>query len=422
MLQSPLIASAIVALLYLGSAAFVTVLFAIRHGGRREDSVEDHESIAASRFTIPVSVIVPLADSVPVSTLPSPDFVAALLSLHYPEFEVIVVVDERHPWLDRLKAEWDLEAHEFFYRKSLATADVRRIYRSPRDARLLVIEKQPGGRADAVNCGVNVARFRYVTSIDPRIRFDAEALLRAMTGALRDPAAAIGASSRLERGGDSRVLRLATIRSLMLSNMAMARSIAAPAAPDAVIVWRRDAILQLGGFSPTAADADFDMTVRVEGSSKLGGEVVQTAEIFGQLESTGEERLTSLVARRQLAALQAVRSLAGAGAVGRNRLRAVLVSDVITPLAEVGAVGATAAAALGGWLPWRDVVLVFVLLSFGRAVISSAALLMRGAAAASPDRASLTGLLLFAPLELFVTAPAAVVGRARGVWSFVQRT
>src|SRR4051812_48892628 len=152
MVQFALIASIILAFAYLGTITLATLLFALQRGGRREQPAEDRDSIAGSRFTIPVSIIVPLASDVPASGTNLPGgFLAALLALQYPEFEVVVVVDQDHGWFQALKAEWKLDAHEFFYRKSLATADVRRIYRSPRDARLLVIEKQPGGRADALN-------------------------------------------------------------------------------------------------------------------------------------------------------------------------------------------------------------------------------------------------------------------------------
>ena len=52
--------SAVVALAGLLTVAMVTVALALKYGGRQEDSADDHDALAASRFTIPVSVIVPL--------------------------------------------------------------------------------------------------------------------------------------------------------------------------------------------------------------------------------------------------------------------------------------------------------------------------------------------------------------------------
>ena len=114
--------------------------------------------------------------------------------------------------IDTLGPDWQLEAREFFYRKTIETADVRRIYRSARDSRLMVIDKAAAGPSDALNCGVNVARYRYVMSVAPEVIFDRDALLRVMTAALRDPANVIGASSHVERGDVSSVRLVAGIR------------------------------------------------------------------------------------------------------------------------------------------------------------------------------------------------------------------
>lgn len=420
MLQAALVYSVIATLLFLGAVALAAVVFALKRGGRREDSSEDREGLASSRFTIPVSIIVPLTGDSSAGGPAAKEFFAALLTLHYPEYEVIVVADEQHAGLEALKSEWDLAAHEFFYRKSLETAEVRRIYRSNRQSRLLVIEKRAAGRADAMNCGVNLARYRYVTSVDAAIRFDADALLRAMAAPLRDPAASVGATSLVERR-DGSALQLAAIRSLMLSRMALTHGIAAPVAHDAVTVWRRDAILQLGGFSAIAADADFDMAIRVQTSPTLTGGVVQTPEIFGHIPARPRQDVRYVAARRQRAALQAVGHLLTAGASARRGLAPVLGSAIVIPLAQLWAVVASVAAASAGWLAWRDAVLVVVLLSLGRGIVSSGALLMRGAAAGAPDGASLMRLLLFAPIESVVTGPAAMIGRATGAWFFAKR-
>ncbi len=76
--------------------------------------------LATSRFTIPVSLIVPIeadADD-------APHRVRHLLQLRYPELELIVVVSAG-PALDDLKHGLSLSAAEVFYRKSLAGAAVR---------------------------------------------------------------------------------------------------------------------------------------------------------------------------------------------------------------------------------------------------------------------------------------------------------
>src|SRR5207244_7982184 len=127
--------------------------------------------------------------------------ISSLLALNYPEFEVIVVADgASRPMMDGLTREWQLDAREFFYRRTIEISEVRRIYRSGRDSSLMVIDKAAGGYSDALNCGVNVARYRYFMTVSPEVTFDSDALLRVMAAALRDPANVIGASNHVEGG------------------------------------------------------------------------------------------------------------------------------------------------------------------------------------------------------------------------------
>ena len=55
----------------------------------KESNAEDTQTIAESRFTIPVSVIAPMRDEEVLAG----HVVEALLDLDYPEFEIIVVDD-----------------------------------------------------------------------------------------------------------------------------------------------------------------------------------------------------------------------------------------------------------------------------------------------------------------------------------------
>ena len=168
--QALVVTSLWLSLVYLLVVAGTAIVAALRAGGRREERVLRDEAVSGSRFTIPVSIIVPLTGD--------------------PAFEVIVVGDAAAAaQIDELSRDWQLEAREFFYRQALRTADVERIYRSAVDPRLMVIDKASGGYGDTLNCGVNVARYRYVMSVPPGIAFDNDALLRIMAAALGIPAA-----------------------------------------------------------------------------------------------------------------------------------------------------------------------------------------------------------------------------------------
>jgi len=424
LLQTLLEYSVVLSLAYLALLAAVTVVLALRLGGRREEPADDYDTLSASRFTIPVSLIVPLRDdSGPVAPT-----LTALLGLSYPEFEVIVVAEglPAAAW-SALKDEWALEAKEFFYRQSLATAAVQKIYRSGRDARLMIVDKTPtGSLADALNCGVNLARFRYIGAVESGLVFDADALLRAMSAPLRDPAGVVAATSHIEsygaashgRIGDA-LQRLASIRALMDSRLVWRTLQAVLGTTDAVAVWRRDAIILLDGFSLSAADPDLDMMVRLQTSTtpRVSGRIVRSAEIFGQIGPRSLASCVQLATRRQFAAWQAL--WAGRTLDGRALMYFVM-SELVTPLVQAWVLVAITAGALAGWVPWWDAALVLILLSFGLAVVSGVAVLLRGAAPGAPDESALRALLLAAPFDFVVSGSVAAYAKCASFWAFLK--
>jgi hypothetical protein len=431
MMHSILIATLSASAAYLVALAAATLVLALRAGGRREIRVEDHDVLSESRFTIPVSLIVRLAAPLQVSIERASDTVAAALALNYPELEVIVVAEDlaEADW-SALKIEWQLDAREFFYRQSLTSAPVRMVYRSARDARLMVVDKSPvapdrkqqaGARAaDALNCGVNLARYRYVCAIDPALVFDADALLRAMTAPMRDPAVVVGATSHMEvadqAGLASALQRLASLRAIMESRVIWAHLHIGFGPRDGVVVWRRDAIVQSGGFSLAAADADYEMMLRLQTSAQPGvaGRVVRTSEVFGRVDPRSFVEDFRRTARRQRASVSAILHLPAKS----STLYYVLQAEVITPLVQAWLLTGTAAGVGAGWLSWRHLALAFVLLSFGRASLAAAALLIRGSQPGSPDEQASSRLLLAAPLECIVAGTAAGWARTAGALAF----
>jgi hypothetical protein len=419
--QLALTSSVVAALAYLAIVSTIAVVTALRAGGRREDSPEGDDAPAASRLTMPVSIIVPAGTAVGIDKT-----IHQLLALTYPELEVIVMVDAPASGIGALAAEWQLESREFFYRRALETAPVRRIFRSVRDARLMVVEKDADHRSDLLNCGVNLARYRYVAVVPPGVRFDRPALLRAMAPALRDPGAIVGIGSHIERAPqgvhledrDARFQRLRSIRALMFTRLFWSRMRQAVGPDDAVVIWRRDAVVQANGFSRSVSDPDLDMMFRLQ-QAGAGGErrFVRSDDAFGQSDAQPAARSRALARSHQHAVLRAMAAW-GPGASQAPGLQPVvhfLESELITPLAQTWAVLATTIGAAAGWLTWTVVVATLLLLSFGSAVVTSTALLLRGAYPEAPDRAELTALLRLAPLEVVLSRPLRALSRLAGL-------
>ncbi len=105
--------------------------------------------------------------------------VSSLLNLKYPDYELIVVNDgSRDETLARLIEAFKLIRVDYQYTKSLNTAPIRGIYRNASLPKLVVIDKSNGGKADALNAGINVANKEYFCGIDADSLLEPEALLR----------------------------------------------------------------------------------------------------------------------------------------------------------------------------------------------------------------------------------------------------
>jgi len=410
----------IVSVLFLAWASTAIIVRALRRGGRREDVTDDHEALAVSRFTIPVSIIVTLEDA-------ASDVLAAvqrLLALDYPEFEIVLIANGVEPdALVSLVSAYGLEAQEFFYRRTLTSSPVTRILRSDREERLIVVEKERSSVADAVNCGIDFARFRFVTAMGPDVVFEGDALLRAMSPALRDPARVLAVSSHIERRLPAhanrwmdrliaRFQRLESVRAIMESRLVWQSLPCAFAPADAVVVWRRDAVLHAGGFLENGRDPVIDLMRRVEASeSKNGAHVVRTGEIVGYTSGTSLRAAVETAQRRRRGAWQAGPQLATDPA-----LRTFALVELLTPLASTALLLATLTGAIASWWSaWAPIAAVCTL-TLGHAAVSSVALLSRASAPGSPDGPELAHLLLAAPLEYVVYRPSLACLRLASVF------
>jgi hypothetical protein len=409
-LQSVALVAAALAVLYLVSVAGVLIARAVATGGRRDDAIEHNDARSTSRFTIPVSIVVPVGKA--TATLGT--CVTDLLALNYPEFEVILVCDAAtSSLLDELTRTWNIEARELFYRKTLPTSDVRRIYRSCADPRLVVVDLASSqGYADAMNCGVNIARYRYVASIAPGISFDSEALLRLMTQPLADPGRIVGASQVVERRGG--FARLASIRALMETRLVWRTRRLALGGQDVVAVWRRDAVLRCNGFPARAANPALALMFAMQASGH-GSRFVRDRGIFGAADAgTPRDRMRAASTRQRGAWRSLGAMLLQRGALRWSTWMAFAHAELCVPLAHLVLLALAVAGAAAGWVTWLGVASLIVLLAFGHAAVTAAALLVRGAAPGAPTELELRRLLFLAPVEFIAARPALALGRLLG--------
>ncbi|HEY5992990.1 MAG TPA: glycosyltransferase [Gallionellaceae bacterium] len=118
---------------------------------------------AYAGFLPPVSLLVPAYNE--AATIAAS--VRSMLQLTYHEFEIIVINDgSTDETLAELMREFDLIPFAEAYWRKLPTRPVRGIWRSTRYPNLRVVDKENGGKADALNAGINAARYPLFCAVD----------------------------------------------------------------------------------------------------------------------------------------------------------------------------------------------------------------------------------------------------------------
>src|SRR5467141_2244299 len=206
-----------------------------------------------------------------------------LLGLDYPQLEVIIVNDgSEDRTLEELRKEFRLRPVRSVYVASLKSARVRGLYRSGVDARLLIIDKDPGGsKADDVNAGLNAATSPYACIVDADSMLERDALLRIMLPVLADPkrVVAVGGIIRVLNGseiskGQLRRVRLPRksieviqvieyLRAFLIGREAWGQGNMLMIISGAFGVFRTDLVRAVGGYRPRAIGEDIDLVVRL---------------------------------------------------------------------------------------------------------------------------------------------------------------
>ena len=207
--------------------------------------------------------------------------VASLLSLRYPEFEVIVACDgSTDGTMDRLIEGFAMVEEPRIYRRALLTQPILRSFRSLRHPNLTVVEKVRGGRADALNAAINHARYPLIAAVDADSVLDAEAIIRASRLFLEDDrVVAVGGTVRPINGavisrGKVSELRMPSRWIERFQILEYARAFFTGRAGwshfDALLIisgafglFRRETVMQVGGFSTETVCEDMELVVRL---------------------------------------------------------------------------------------------------------------------------------------------------------------
>ena len=226
----------------------------------------------------PVSIVIPAYNEA-VGIVAS---VRSMSIVGYPRFEIVITNDgSSDETLEELIEAFNLEQVSVPYRPDIPTAPVRGIYRGRGTVDITVIDKENGGRADALNAGINAARYPYVLCTDADVILDANCLVGAMRRVVEDRERTIAVGGNIRPLNGSRVQLghlikaevprklvprmqvLEYLRTFLASRPAWSQMEALPLVSGAFGVWKRSAVVAVGGFTSGHMGEDMDLTMRL---------------------------------------------------------------------------------------------------------------------------------------------------------------
>lgn len=256
---------------------FCLIAFARLRDHRRRWTARELDAVVRSPATPAISLIVPAYDEAATIV----ESLRSLLLLNYPRFEVVVVNDgSKDGTLEVLADAFGLLRAPVPSAAPLPTEPVRAAYRSLAHRDLVAIDKVNGGKADAINAGINAARYPLVCVMDADSLLEEHALARAVLPFLDDPdTLAAGGIVRIANGclvEHGRVVEvgmprnwLARFQVLEYLRAFLGGRVALSALDSLLIIsgafgiFRRDAVIEVGGFRRDTIGEDMEIVTRL---------------------------------------------------------------------------------------------------------------------------------------------------------------
>jgi cellulose synthase/poly-beta-1,6-N-acetylglucosamine synthase-like glycosyltransferase len=208
--------------------------------------------------------------------------VNSLLSLEYPQYEVIVVNDgSTDLTLEKLINFFRLEKTNRVFRKVVDHKPVKGIYTSPAYPNLIVVDKANGKKADAVNAGLNISRYPLFCAVDSDSILEKDALLKIVRPFLEHPEKTVAAGGiirlsngcvfksgqvvqvKMPRNSLARFQIIEYFRAFLSGRIGMSMLKSVLIISGAFGLFRKDIAMRCGGYRADTLGEDIDLVVRM---------------------------------------------------------------------------------------------------------------------------------------------------------------
>ncbi len=211
--------------------------------------------------------------------------VLSLLAIQYNNFDVIVVNDgSKDDSITILKESFDLFETNQEYNAAIPTKEVRGIYRSSNLAysKLIVVDKINGGKADALNVGINISENPYIVCVDVDCIMDKDVLLKLAKSVMEESKKRVIATGGVIRIANSCVIKsgklievnapsnmlariqvLEYLRAFLLGRMAWSKMDGLLIISGAFGLFDREIVQKSGGYNVKTVGEDMELIVRM---------------------------------------------------------------------------------------------------------------------------------------------------------------
>jgi len=238
----------------------------------------DQRRLLRSPLTPPITVLAP-AFNEEANVV---DNVRSLLMLDYPLFEVILVNDgSSDRTLGRLVEAFDLRRSARSFERLLPCQAIRGVYDSPTYSNLVVVDKENGGKADALNAGLNLSLYPLFCAIDADSILEPDALLRLVRPFVDAPGVTIAAGGVVRvangceiHGGRVHQVRLPRrplpliqvveyLRAFLFGRMGWSTGNSLLVISGAFGLFEKRAAVLAGGYATDSVGEDMELVVRM---------------------------------------------------------------------------------------------------------------------------------------------------------------
>ncbi|HEX7335666.1 MAG TPA: glycosyltransferase [Gemmatimonadales bacterium] len=412
----------------------------------REVRRPDQRRLLRSPLTPPISVLAP-AFNEEANVVEN---VRSLLMLDYPLFEVILINDgSRDRTLGRLVDAFDLRRSARCFERVLPCKTIRGIYDSPVYPNLVVVDKENGGKADALNAGLNLSFYPLFCAIDADSILESDALLRLVRPFVDAPGITIAAGGVVRvangceiHGGRVHQVQLPRkalpliqiveyLRAFLFGRMGWSTGNSLLVISGAFGLFEKRAAVQAGGYATDSVGEDMELVVRMHRKRREMHQPYRIGFVPDPICWT-EVPVTFRVLRRQrtrwqrglIDTLVRHRAMIGRprfGTVGMVSLPGFVMFEMLSPLVELsGYVLMPVLWALGLLSP-SGAFVFFVLALMYTVLVSALAVLLEDIAFRRyPRTRDLGRLLLGAMMENFGFRQLTVWWRVRAFWEYLR--